>query len=239
LPSTSTGVAISSPDIKTTIQTLVNRSGWASGNAMLFVIKNNDTNNIIKQFYSANNGNYIPSIEITYTASNTAPTQPGAFVSPTETMLLINQTHRLEWGASTDANGDTITYEVENSTDGGTTYSAWYTTSNVYVDFTPNAIATRKFRVRAKDSVGAYSGYTYSITYTIYSDKTQLGTYKLMGKNGILEIPVYDPNTSMSGKNMLRTFLSDGTVACFELQDTDGTEIIKVMGKTKIKGVKI
>lgn len=94
--------------------------------------------------------------------------------------------------------------------------------------------------------ISNYGNYTYPntepqlvITYSEATTKTQIGTYNLMGKSSIINIPLYDPAIGMDGKNMLRTFLSDGRVGCFELQDITGTELIRVMGKTKIRGVKI
>lgn len=93
---------------------------------------------------------------------NTAPTAPGAFTSPTSG-LTGGKSSTVTWGTSTDAEGNAITYEVDASFDNGATYSNVYSSSAVSFNYTvPTNKSQVKFRVRAKDSLNAYSGYTYS-----------------------------------------------------------------------------
>lgn len=66
----------------------------------------------------------------------------------------------------------------------------------------------------------------------------QIGTFPFMGKTQIINIPLYDPNTGMDGKNMYRAFTADGKVGCFNVQDITGNELIRLTGKTKIRGIK-
>ena len=107
---------------------------------------------------------------LTYTA-NTAPTMPGAFTSPVG-MLNGGASATVTWGASTDADGNPITYYPEYRYYKNGVAQAWVALAN-------NASLTRaltlstdktmdkiEFQVRAFDG-SVYSGYRNSAVYTI------------------------------------------------------------------------
>jgi hypothetical protein len=104
-------------------------------------------------------------------------------------------------------------------------------------DFT-NGARTQNAQLRTRALVnGVYSAWSYSNVFKIGA-QTQTGIYSLIGNSTIENIPVYDPNIGMDGRNMVRTFLSDGKVACFDVQELTGDELIRITCNTKIKGIK-
>jgi hypothetical protein len=72
----------------------------------------------------------------------------------------------------------------------------------------------------------AYTGFIYGSTiisdyysYTVtieYTSVLNIGTHKIQLASSILELPIYDPNIGLEGKNQLRTEL-DSKIGCFEL----------------------
>ncbi len=86
VPHGSWGNIITSPNISTVIQELVNRSDWQSGNSMqIFVGDNNSETFANSNYFSANfqNASQRPKLIITYTTSATPTSTP----SPTPTSL--------------------------------------------------------------------------------------------------------------------------------------------------------
>lgn len=102
--------------------------------------------------------------------TNTAPSTPGTITIPTT--INGGDTVTITWTASTDAESNLEGYELERSTNGG---SSW---SNVYKG---NALSTTNtvpfgtesvmYRVRAYDSEGLYSGYKSSSQVTVINNQ--------------------------------------------------------------------
>jgi hypothetical protein len=92
------------------------------------------------------------------TRANNAPTAPGAITVP---LSDLNHTSaRINWGASTDQEGDLVTYEVEygiNNTAGWTSAGTTTSTSMQLNGLTENKVYV--VRVRALDSYGGLSGW--------------------------------------------------------------------------------
>ncbi|MCM3454860.1 fibronectin type III domain-containing protein [Heyndrickxia oleronia] len=89
------------------------------------------------------------------TVQNQAPTTPTISV-PNKTFEYGDK-ETITWSASSDLDGDSITYELEVSYNKGSTWSKLYNGPNRYFDYTvPNNQNNAMFRVRAFD------GYTYS-----------------------------------------------------------------------------
>lgn len=98
------------------------------------------------------------------------PTQPGAFTQPTSGTS-YNQTVPAAWGASSDPDGDTITYRLERTHDNGATWTAAGTTTatSVTLDSTAwQSSTTSRLRVRAESgSPVLVSAWRESATFTI------------------------------------------------------------------------
>lgn len=83
------------PDLKTIVQTIVNRSGWVAGNAMSFIISGTGTRNAYS--YEGSN-NLAPELIVQYTV-----TTPGALPLATFPITKNSQWYYLDDGTSQDA----------------------------------------------------------------------------------------------------------------------------------------
>lgn len=97
--------------------------------------------------------------------TNTAPTAPAIVNLPAE--IVRGSSATISWTASSDAEADAITYEVERSVDGGEYTPVTVTANKYYYDTIGTDWTTAQYRVRAVDSSGAKSGYTESAVGTV------------------------------------------------------------------------
>lgn len=100
--------------------------------------------------------------------SNTAPTVP-TLLAPTNNKLCINNAVSFEWNASTDAENNPITYQIQIATDNQFTQivkTAEGTSNNQ--SLTLNKGLAYYWRVKATDSKNASSN--YSGTYSFYTE---------------------------------------------------------------------
>lgn len=98
-------------------------------------------------------------------ALNTAPSTPTINVPTAQFEHGDKQT--ISWSASTDAEGNPITYQLEASYNGNGTWETLTTTANRYFDFTvPSNKTSVIFRVRATDSK-LYSAYSTGTSKSI------------------------------------------------------------------------
>lgn len=108
------------------------------------------------------------SVTFTYTV-DTAPTQPGAFSSPTSSSEWSGE-HIADWGDSSDAEGDPFTYRLQLSTDNGgswSTIASGLTSSQFTYDYSSESSTTgAKLRARSEGS-GGNSSWRESPTFTI------------------------------------------------------------------------
>ena len=95
-----------------------------------------------------------------YTAIwNSAPPVPSTINVPT---LYGGKTAIISWSKVTDPDGDTVTYQLESSINGGA-YTTIYSGSNLsYTSTISFGMTSVQYRVRAMDSKGATSGYIAS-----------------------------------------------------------------------------
>ena len=104
-----------------------------------------------------------PAVEV-----NAAPSVP-ELVYPTDNLLCINNTLDFQWNASTDSNGDSITYELEISKDNQFSEIAHTANeSSTTQTFTLEKGLAYYWRVRAKDSKNATSNYTSA--FSLYTE---------------------------------------------------------------------
>lgn len=112
-------------------------------------------------------GNGIVMIEFIGSASK-PPTTPGNILGIAENNIYLNgEAVEINWGASTDPEGDTISYEIEFTVN----KSSWYsimkdvTGTSKRFNITNKETDVAQFRVRAKDDKGVYSDYSYSAIF--------------------------------------------------------------------------
>lgn len=99
------------------------------------------------------------------TSTNTAPSIP-ALTTPTNNKLCISNAVSFEWNASTDAEKNPITYQIQIATDNQFTQIVKTTegTSN-YQSVTLNKGTAYYWRVKATDSKNASSNYSSSFSF--------------------------------------------------------------------------
>lgn len=120
--------------------------------------------------------------------NNTAPTAPGSITVP-ETVL-AGGTVSISWTAATDSQGDALTYQLERSTNGGSTWTKIYDGGQLaYTDTINQSWTTVRYRVRAYDVYTAYGPYTTSDQRTVYQLRVSSLTVPALAMEG-QSIPV-------------------------------------------------
>ena len=96
-----------------------------------------------------------------------APTQPATLNVPT---IYGGRSNAISWSNATDADGDTITYTLECSVDGGA-YSQLYSGAALgYAHFVSPGTSTVSYRVKASDPTGESSAYNTSATLNVVNN---------------------------------------------------------------------
>lgn len=101
--------------------------------------------------------------------SNLAPHDPATLTVPDQPRG--GEANVISWKAASDVDGNLSGYELERSTNGGSSYVQVYKgAATSYSDTIPAGTATVRYRVRAYDSMNAYSGYTTSAVKTVINN---------------------------------------------------------------------
>lgn len=99
---------------------------------------------------------------------NRAPSSP-SLVAPVDELLCVDSTVSLQWSASTDPDGDNITYEIEIATDNAFSNIAQSTSvSGTSTSVTLEDDKAYYWRVRASDPKNAKSGYSPTRKFYTY-----------------------------------------------------------------------
>lgn len=168
---------------------------------------------------------------------NTSPTTPGPFTSPASgTILNRGQIYTFDFGNSTDADGDAITYEIDivgvssyfNTSGSGWISIATNVQGSQYTFAIPSNWGTNQLqmRVRAKDSRGSYSGYAFSPIYTINSAPTvTLNTTnnRTLYENDTLTIDGQATDTDSGNVISVKYKIDNGTYKTIDAKVSDGS----------------
>lgn len=109
---------------------------------------------------------------ITYYA-NEAPFAPSSVSVPD--VIYPEESFAVTWGASTDPDGNLSGYEVQRSYDSGSWADVTTTSSTSITTSVERGKENVQYRVRAYDSKGEYSSWTYSNTATIRNLRAYVG----------------------------------------------------------------
>lgn len=96
---------------------------------------------------------------------NEPPTTPPT-ITPPDTVY-SGRTARITWGASTDPDGDSITYRLERSYNNGAYTQVYSGAARAFDDTITTAMNTVRWRVKAVDSEGNESGYITTSTLSV------------------------------------------------------------------------
>lgn len=112
---------------------------------------------------------------------NSAPTVPASITVPTT--VEGGHTLTIQWGASTDTDGNLSGYKLERSVGGGSWSQIYSGTARSYTDTITFGWTTVAYRVRAYDAAGAHSGYKTSETRTVHNNRAPVisGTDRSLG----------------------------------------------------------
>ena len=174
-----------------------------------------------------------------YTAVwNSAPNAPSILGVPT---LYGGKTNLISWSTVNDPDGDTVTYTLECSIDGGAYSQIYSGTHTVYAHIVPFGTNLITYRVKTTDPSGASSAYTTAATMPVTNnnapvienkDGTQtdknLGVWdkEIKGEDAIV-YTITDANgnnvtvtESIDGVQIRSLVVADGTQITCEIKDT-------------------
>jgi hypothetical protein len=104
-----------------------------------------------------------------FVVTNTPPTTPEHITIPSQ--INGGSTITVEWGASSDAEGNLEGYKVERSLDGGTIWSQIYQgTARSITNLVPFGSGSVMYRVKAYDTEGLESGWKTSAQVTVINN---------------------------------------------------------------------
>ncbi len=176
---------------------------------------------------------------------NRAPSAPASITVPSPTKMFYDTT--INWAASTDQDGDLLTYELQFSTDktNWTTLSDTLTTNkytHVIGDLVDGSHNTCYYRVRAKDEHEVYSAWTTSTAITVDSspDKPDVSLRfeknTPMAFNGVDTYPFFnDSNLNRVVQNMCTIIYTPGNHSAssnFKLQYYSGGKWVNESTRT-------
>lgn len=99
---------------------------------------------------------------------NSAPNAPGTLNVPTT--IYGGKSNTISWGNTTDPDGDSVTYQLECSVDGGAYTQIYSGTSTTYTHLVSFGTSSVAYRVKATDPSGASSSYITSATITVINN---------------------------------------------------------------------
>lgn len=98
---------------------------------------------------------------------NTAPSKPTTITTPT---IYGGKSNSISWAKVTDPDGDSVTYTLECSVNGGSYTQIYSGTSLSYTHLVNFGTSYVTYRVKATDSYGESSGYTTSASLTVVNN---------------------------------------------------------------------
>jgi hypothetical protein len=152
-------VEYDSPDVSSVVQAIIDRPGWASGQAMAFLFDGDEDDNVDGYSWDYNSGQYAPQLYIEYTIPPSAPSNCQAtFVSDTQIDVTWSDNSYNETG-----------FKIESSVDGGgfSQIDMAGEDEESYSDISISADHSYQYQVRATNIAGD-SAYC-TATSTIYT----------------------------------------------------------------------
>ena len=152
---------------------------------------------------------------------NSAPPVPTTLNVP---LIYGGKSSTISWTRVTDPDGDTVTYQLEQSLNNGTFTTIYSGTNLSYTTIVPSGTTSVQFRVKAIDSLGTSSGYISSTNREVVNNSTPV----ISGSNGNL-------GTKSSGFTQTYTITDVDNNSVTVTESIDGREIrsyIATLGAT-------
>ena len=147
--------------------------------------------------------------------NNAAPSAPETITVPS--VIANGSSVLISWAASTDADGEAVSYQLERSVDGGAFEVIYTGSARNYTDLIEAGWATAAYRVCAVDERGAKSGYTESDVRNIISnyaptveivDAPEGNDYGVVSERFTISVKVGDQDN----RNLTVKYRLDGTL---------------------------
>ena len=169
-----------------------------------------------------------------YTAVwNSAPPAPTTLTVPT---VYGGKSTTISWSKVTDPDGNTVTYQLEQSIGGGA-FTTLYSGANLsYSTIVPYGTTSVQFRVKATDSVGASSGYKTSSSITVINNNAPVisGTDSNLGGKTTAFSQTYSV-TDANSNTVTITESIDGVSVRSYTATLGATNTFSVSGNTWLK----
>ncbi|MCD5324789.1 MULTISPECIES: Ig-like domain-containing protein [Pontibacillus] len=178
-----------------------------------YVTENSSTNRNAYPDDGKYNGYWYRYDRQEYVQTNSAPSTPGAFTKPSSSTKLRGGDYAvLEFGPSSDPDGDTVTYEVQWSYNDG----PWLKGANDDSNQTRRTVSIQQepdytqvqFRAAAYDNSGAKSSYRYSPVYDVIQNA--------------------DPQITLSTSNGTTLYEGDVLTLSGQATDNDNGNVVSV-----------
>jgi hypothetical protein len=118
--------------------------------------------------------------------TNQAPTAPPSITVPGS--VISTQQISVSWAASTDPDGNAITYILERQYNGGSWAQVASTSGRTFSEAVPATWNSIRYRVKAQDSLGLASAYTTSSIVTVIHNQPPV----ISGQDGDLGVQTSD-----------------------------------------------
>lgn len=161
---------------------------------------------------------------------NSAPPVPTKLTVPT---VYGGKSTNISWSSVVDPDGDSVTYQLDQSIMGGEYTNIYSGTNLSYSTVIPYGSTTVRFRVRAVDSLGATSGYIQSTIRTVINNNAPT----ISGSDGSLGVKTegfsyaYTINDAESN-TVTVTETIDGTKVRSYVATLNANQTFNVLGST-------
>lgn len=134
----------------------------------------------------------IQKFELQREVKNSAPTTTSFTTPQSGTVLKSESNVKVEWNPSSDPEGDAISYALEVSVNNSNYQILRDYSPSTGFSYTVPEASTVRFRVTAKDSRGAVSGYAYSETFNVIINKAPTLTLSTENDKTLYEENILD-----------------------------------------------
>lgn len=158
---------------------------------------------------------------------NTAPSSPTSITVPST--IYGGKSNPISWSSSTDIDGDTITYQLECSINGGAYAQIYSGTSTSYAHLVPLGTTSVAYRVKATDTSGESGAYTTSATKSVVNNNAPV----ISGTDGNLGVK----SSGFTGTYTITDANSDAVTVTEAIDGVQIRSLVATLGQAITYGV--